>query len=63
MLVCKCGGSLEITSQTYPEDEDGNNIGMALEVYECASCGRTGSFKFGQGQEIMSGCVTCNEIL
>jgi len=52
MLRCKCGGSLEIQSQSYPDE------GMAFESYKCVSCGRTGSFRFGKGREEMSGCVT-----
>ena len=58
VLRCQCGGSLEIQSQSYPEDENGNNVGMAFESYKCVSCGRTGSFRFGKGREEMSGCVT-----
>ncbi len=58
VLQCECGGALEITSQHYPEDEEGNNTGMAHESYECVSCGRVGGFRFGKGREETSGCVT-----
>jgi len=56
VLQCKCGGMLEITEQSYPEN------GLAFEQYECVSCGRTGTFKFGEQNgthvERMGGCVT-----
>ena len=54
VLTCECGGALEITAQSYPDDPDA----MAYESYECASCGRTGGFRFGRGREETSGCVT-----
>ena len=59
-LVCECGGSLEITHQQYDRDADGNitGEGQAYEEYRCMSCGRTGSYTFGDGGEHMTGCLT-----
>lgn len=60
VLQCECGGALEITENSYDRDSDGNitEEGSALEVYECVSCGRTGTYRFGDGGESTSGCVT-----
>ena len=63
VLVCQCGShALEFTYQHYPEDEDGFATGIATEEYECAHCGKTGTFRFGEknGRHIeeMSGCLT-----
>jgi len=58
VLQCKCGGVLEITDQSYPDN------GLAFEQYECVSCNRTGTFRFGEQNgnhvERMNGCVTSN---
>ena len=53
-LRCDCGGALELTYQSYPDDPDAT----ATEQYECVSCGRTGSYQFGGGVDQTSGCVT-----
>jgi hypothetical protein len=50
-LRCECGGAVELTGQSYGED-------VAFESYECASCGRTGSYTFGADGERMTGCLT-----
>lgn len=61
-LTCECGGALEIVEQDYNYDNEGFAVGMAFEKYRCASCGRTGTYEFGEqnGQHTdrMSGCVT-----
>jgi len=62
-LICECGShAIEIVEQNYPTDDQGNPDGLAFEKYECAHCGRTGGFRFGErnGQHIerTSGCVT-----
>lgn len=54
-LVCQCGSSaLEITDQSYSETS-------ALEVYECQSCGATGTLTMDdsghQMTERLSGCL------
>jgi len=59
MLACKCGSvDLEFVEQEYPDD------GLAYERYECESCGRKGSYQFGNQNgrhvERMSGCITDN---
>lgn len=56
-LICKCGSpALEFVEQQYPDD------GLAYERYECADCGRKGSYEFGErnGHSVdrMSGCLT-----
>jgi hypothetical protein len=51
VLRCECGGSLELTGQSYGEE-------TAFESYECVSCGRTGTYSFGGATDSMSGCVT-----
>lgn len=51
-LKCDCGGRLEIRQQHYPD------TGMAHESYGCVACGRMGSYRFGNGREETSGCVT-----
>jgi len=58
-LVCKCGSpALEFIEQDYPDD------GLAFERYECADCGRKGSYRFGlqNGRHVdrMTGCLTEN---
>lgn len=51
-LVCECGGTLEITAQSYGDD------GSAFEAYECVACGRTGTMTFNPTTgERKSGCV------
>lgn len=60
-LACKCGSiNLEYVEQDYPDD------GLAHERYECADCGRTGSYRFGEQNghrvERMSGCITENGV-
>jgi transposase-like protein len=56
-LACKCGSlELEFVEQEYPDE------GLAYERYECASCGRKGSYRFGtrNGRTVdeKSGCLT-----
>lgn len=54
VLQCdNCGGALELTSQSYGEES-------AVESYQCASCGQTGTYSFGGGIDRKSGCVTEN---
>ncbi len=51
-LTCKhCGGALELEGQSYGPE-------TAHESYRCANCGATGTYRFGEGGEHMSGCVT-----
>lgn len=50
-LQCRCGGALELTDQVYTDD-------LATERYRCASCGATGTYRFGADGDVMSGCVT-----
>lgn len=50
MIQCECGGALKLQSQSYGED-------TAFESYECASCGETGTYTFGDCQDRVSGCV------
>ena len=51
-LRCECGGAVELTSGSYDDDS-----GRAFETYECASCGRKGTFTFGNGRSSKSGCL------
>lgn len=54
VLSCSCGSDdIRITDQTYPENGD------ALEVYECQSCGRTGSLSHDAltNTTTVSGCL------
>jgi hypothetical protein len=39
-LRCECGGAVEIVDGSEP-DPDASSF---FEVYECASCGRTGTY-------------------
>jgi len=49
-LRCGCGGVVEITSATYGDER-------MIERYECAACGRTGTFSSGPPGERTTGCV------
>lgn len=66
VLRCTCGGSVEVQSATYPEDARGKPTGVAIENYECQSCGATGTYRFGErdGQHVeeMSGCLTTEQV-
>lgn len=53
-LQCECGGAVEITSQSYPHDDGGR----AFEAYRCVSCGRRGTYTFGDGGDRRTGCLT-----
>jgi len=57
VLRCECGSSVELTNQSYPEGD-----GLAFETYECTTCGKIGTFTFGNrdGQHVerMGGCLT-----
>jgi hypothetical protein len=56
-LRCECGGQVEITGQS-DRDE------VALEIYECVACGRTGTYRFGDGRDQTGGCLTSeNEVI
>lgn len=66
VLTCTCGcRDIEIKNASYPEDANGNPAGIAVETYECAMCGRTGTFRFGDDNgrhvEETSGCVTTTD--
>jgi len=52
-LQCECGGVVEIQSQSYGDTS-------AVETYKCLSCGRTGTFRFGDGTSSKTGCLTEN---
>lgn len=62
VLRCECGGVLKFEDQHYPENEEGQAVGIAYEKYRCVNCNKTGTYEFGEqnGRRIerMSGCVT-----
>jgi len=51
-LRCDCGGAVEIVDATYSNESD-----RAFESYKCVSCGRRGSFTFGNGRSDTTGCL------
>lgn len=54
MLKCECGGAVVCQDGTDPDAGP-----PFVEQYECQTCGRTGSYTFGDGgTEHTSGCVT-----
>lgn len=55
MIRCECGGSVEIQSQSYGEDS-------AFESYKCVDCGRTGTMRFSNGTETLSGCLVTERV-
>ena len=62
-LRCECGGRVEVQTGSYPEDDDGNPTGEAIELYECVECGRIGTYSFGDGRDRTSGCVTTSGVV
>jgi len=49
-LRCECGGAVELNNQSHGED-------MAFESYQCVSCGATGTYRFDENGDELSGCL------
>jgi hypothetical protein len=55
VLRCECGGSVEVQNGTDPENSDGG----FFEIYECQSCGRTGTLTYDRHTgTTLTGCLT-----